>query len=128
MARALVGYVGSNSNEQVLAAEVARLRRRVSDLESELADVRERQHAEIDLDLHRFRRSSKPDLRLPAGTARSLDPSIDAVVSSDQRRVARLGLALTSRRRRVPLSDGRPRRVGSPRTSLTSGDSCTSSR
>ncbi len=54
MARALVGYVGSNSNEQVLAAEVARLRRRVSDLESELADVRERQHAEIDLDLHRL--------------------------------------------------------------------------
>jgi hypothetical protein len=55
MARALVGYVGSNNiNEQVLAAEVARLRRRVSQLESELADVRERQHAEIDLDLHRL--------------------------------------------------------------------------
>jgi hypothetical protein len=54
MARALVGYVGSNSNEQVLAAEVARLRRRVSELESELTDVRERQHAEIDLDLHRL--------------------------------------------------------------------------
>jgi hypothetical protein len=53
MARALVGYVGSN-NEQVLAAEVARLRRRVTELESELADVRERQHAELDLDLHRL--------------------------------------------------------------------------
>lgn len=53
MARALVGYVGSN-NEQVLAAEVARLRRRVSELESELADTRERQHAELDLDLHRL--------------------------------------------------------------------------
>ena len=54
MARALVGYVGSNNNEQVLAAEVARLRRRVTELESELADVRERQHAELDLDLHRL--------------------------------------------------------------------------
>ncbi len=53
MARALVGYVGGN-NEQVLAAEVARLRRRVTELESELADVRERQHAELDLDLHRL--------------------------------------------------------------------------
>ena len=53
MARALVGYVGNN-NEQVLAAEVARLRRRVTELESELADVRERQHAELDLDLHRL--------------------------------------------------------------------------
>lgn len=53
MARALVGYVGSN-NEQVLAMEVARLRRRVSELESELAEVRERQHAELDLDLHRL--------------------------------------------------------------------------
>jgi hypothetical protein len=54
MARALVGYVGSNNNEQVLAAEVARLRRRVTELESELAGVRERQHAELDLDLHRL--------------------------------------------------------------------------
>ncbi len=58
MARALVGYVGSNNNEQVLAAEVARLRRRVSELEAELADVRERQHAEIDLDLQRLSAAS----------------------------------------------------------------------
>jgi hypothetical protein len=58
MARALVGYVGSSNNEQVLAAEVARLRRRVSELESELADVRERQHAEIDLDLQRLSAAS----------------------------------------------------------------------
>lgn len=54
MARALVGYVGSSNNEHVLAAEVARLRRRVSELETELADVRERRHAELDLDLHRL--------------------------------------------------------------------------
>ncbi len=56
MARALVGYVGTN-NEQVLAFEVARLRRRVAELESELADVREGQHAELDLDLHRLAES-----------------------------------------------------------------------
>lgn len=53
MARALVGYVGTN-NEQVLALEVARLRRRVAELETELAEERERAHAELDLDLHRL--------------------------------------------------------------------------
>jgi hypothetical protein len=53
MARALVGYVGNN-NEQVLAMEVGRLRRRVAELEAELAEARERQHAELDLDLHRL--------------------------------------------------------------------------
>jgi hypothetical protein len=53
MARALVGYVGNN-NEQVLALEVARLRRRVAELESELAEVREHEHHELDLDLHRL--------------------------------------------------------------------------
>lgn len=53
MARALVGYVGNN-NEQVLALEVARLRRRVAELEAELAAERDRQHAELDLDLHRL--------------------------------------------------------------------------
>lgn len=53
MARALVGYVGTN-NEQVLAMEVARLRRRVAALEAELAEAREREHAELDLDLHRL--------------------------------------------------------------------------
>ena len=53
MARALVGYVGNN-NEQVLALEVARLRRRVAELEAELVEVREGQHAELELDLHRL--------------------------------------------------------------------------
>ena len=50
MARALVGYIG-NSNSQVLALEVARLRRRVAELESELADLRADAHAELDLEL-----------------------------------------------------------------------------
>jgi hypothetical protein len=53
MARALVGYVGTN-NEQVLALEVARLRRRVTELENELAEARAGQHAELDLELHRM--------------------------------------------------------------------------
>ena len=53
MARALVGYVGNN-NEHVLALEVARLRRRVAELETELATERERQHTELDIDLHRL--------------------------------------------------------------------------
>jgi len=58
MARALVGYVGNN-NEQVLALEVARLRRRVAELEAELADIREGQHAELELDLHRLAQTSE---------------------------------------------------------------------
>jgi hypothetical protein len=53
MARALVGYVG-NHNEHVLALEVTRLRRRVAELEAELTAERERQHAELDIDLHRL--------------------------------------------------------------------------
>ena len=53
MARALVGYVGTN-NEQVLAMEVARLRRRVAELEAELVEIREGQHTELDIDLHRL--------------------------------------------------------------------------
>ena len=53
MARALVGYVGT-SNEHVLAFEVARLRRRVAELEAELAQVREGHRAELDLELHRI--------------------------------------------------------------------------
>ena len=58
MARALVGYVGNN-NEQVLALEVARLRRRVAELEAELTEIREGQHAELELDLHRLSQTSE---------------------------------------------------------------------
>jgi hypothetical protein len=61
MARALVGYVGTN-NEQVLALEVARLRRRVTELESELADLRSEHRAELDLELHRIAQAAEPAL------------------------------------------------------------------
>lgn len=53
MARALLGYVGTN-NEQVLAVEVARLRRRVAVLEAQVAELRDADHAELDLELHRI--------------------------------------------------------------------------
>ena len=61
MARALVGYVGTN-NERILAIEVARLRRRVAELEAELAEVRETTHVELDLELHRIAESAEPAL------------------------------------------------------------------
>jgi hypothetical protein len=51
MARALLGYVGSNNDPSVLM-ELARLRKRVAQLESELAALREDNHAELDLELH----------------------------------------------------------------------------
>ena len=60
MARALMGHVGS-PGEQVLAIEVARLRRRVSELEAEVARLRENS-AELDLELHRFAESAEPAL------------------------------------------------------------------
>lgn len=61
MARALLGYVGS-SNEQVLAVEVARLRRRVSALESELAAIRDGERTELDLELHHIAEIPQPAL------------------------------------------------------------------
>ena len=61
MARALLGYVG-NSTEQALALEVARLRRRVADLEAQVADLREHTHAEIDLELHQIAQAAEPAL------------------------------------------------------------------
>jgi hypothetical protein len=53
MARALMGHVGL-PNDQVLALEIARLRRRVGELEAELAQLRASGTAEIDLELHRI--------------------------------------------------------------------------
>lgn len=51
MARALLGYVG-NSADPLLVMEVARLRKRVAELESELAALREHPHDEFDRELH----------------------------------------------------------------------------
>jgi hypothetical protein len=61
MARALMGYVG-NTAEQALLMEVARLRRRVAELETELAEMRAADHATLDLELHRIAESATPVL------------------------------------------------------------------
>jgi hypothetical protein len=61
LARALLGYVGT-TNDQYLALEVARLRRRVAELESEMAELRATDHAELDLELHRIAEVSHPAL------------------------------------------------------------------
>jgi hypothetical protein len=60
MARALLGHVGS-SGDQVLAFEVARLRRRINELEEEVARLRE-SSAVLDLELHRIAESAEPAL------------------------------------------------------------------
>jgi 50S ribosomal subunit-associated GTPase HflX len=61
MARALLGHVGS-PGEQALAYEVARLRRRVDDLEAEVTRLRETRGRELDLELHRFAEVVEPAL------------------------------------------------------------------
>jgi hypothetical protein len=64
MARALMGHVGS-SGENAFAFEVARLRRRVSELETEVAELREQSRAasaELDLELHRIAEVGEPAL------------------------------------------------------------------
>jgi hypothetical protein len=60
MARALMGYVGS-AGDQTLALEVARLRRRVAELEAEVVRLREGS-AEFDLELHRIAEAAEPAL------------------------------------------------------------------
>jgi hypothetical protein len=63
MARALLGYVGtSTGNEQALLLEVARLRRRVAELESQLEELRASTHVELDLELHRIAEAAEPAL------------------------------------------------------------------
>jgi hypothetical protein len=48
-------------NEQALAFEVARLRRRIAELEAQLAEAR--QHgAEFELELHRIAKDAEPAL------------------------------------------------------------------
>lgn len=62
MARALLGYVG-NSNEQALVLEVARLRRRVDELETQLSELRaSTQVVALDLELHRIAEAAEPAL------------------------------------------------------------------
>jgi uncharacterized protein YigA (DUF484 family) len=63
MARALLGHVGL-PNEQLLAFEVARLRRRVAELEAELAEAR-RHATEFDMtsiELHQLAEDAQPAL------------------------------------------------------------------
>jgi hypothetical protein len=64
MARALLGYVGSAS-EQTLSLEVVRLRRRVQELEHEIAELRAPQQEldpVLDLELHRMAEGAEPAL------------------------------------------------------------------
>jgi len=53
MARALMGHVGP-ATDQILAVEVVRLRRRIAELEAEVARLRETRTADLDLELHRI--------------------------------------------------------------------------
>lgn len=61
MARALLGHVGP-SHENLLAYEVARLRRRVAELEAELDSVRARSEETLELELHRLAETAEPAL------------------------------------------------------------------
>jgi hypothetical protein len=64
MARALLGHIGIQ-NDQILALEIARLRRRVSELETEVASLRAADGnptAELDLELHRMAEVAEPIL------------------------------------------------------------------
>jgi hypothetical protein len=61
MARALMGHVGSG-NEQALMFEVTRLRRRIAELEAELAQQRSDEHVELDIELHRIAEAAEPAL------------------------------------------------------------------
>jgi len=60
-----MGYIGSGS-DQALSLEVVRLRRRVQELEEELADLRPSDHPvldpALDLELHRLAEGTHPAL------------------------------------------------------------------
>jgi hypothetical protein len=56
-----MGHVGL-SGDQALAFEVASLRRRVSELETEVARLREQRTSELDLELHRIAEVVEPAL------------------------------------------------------------------
>lgn len=61
MARALLGHVGM-PNETTLAYEVIRLRRRIAELEDELAHLRADRAAVLDIELHRIAEVTEPAL------------------------------------------------------------------
>jgi hypothetical protein len=61
MARALLGHIGL-PNEHALAYEVARLRRRVAELETEVEHLREQNTRVLDLELHRIAEEAEPAL------------------------------------------------------------------
>jgi hypothetical protein len=61
MARALLGHIGS-ATEQNLSFEVVRLRRRVAELQAEIAELRAANHVELDLELHRLAKDAEPAL------------------------------------------------------------------
>jgi hypothetical protein len=62
MARALMGHVGTNG-DYALAYEVARLRRRVSELEAEVARLRkDTAKTQLDLELQRIAQNAEPAL------------------------------------------------------------------
>lgn len=64
MARALLGYVATHAGHQndQLLAENARLRRRVNELEAELAELRAAHTRALDDELHRLTGDSQPAL------------------------------------------------------------------
>jgi hypothetical protein len=61
MARALLGYVNTGM-DYTLAAEVARLRRRVAQLEAEVAELRVPKQVDLDLELHDIAQAAEPVL------------------------------------------------------------------
>ena len=61
MARALMGHIGS-ANDEILAFEVTRLRRRVAELEAEIARLNVARGADLDIELHRFASDAEPVL------------------------------------------------------------------
>lgn len=61
MARALLGHV-TTSNEHALAYEVARLRRRVAELQNEIEQLRQPSTEAMDLELHAMAEQSEPAL------------------------------------------------------------------
>ena len=61
MARALLGHIGS-ATEQNLSFEVVRLRRRVAELQAEIAELRSANHVELDLELHHLAKDAEPAL------------------------------------------------------------------